>query len=58
MEKPPMLSKPHDRSFEAFKEWLTQFDHHTDPEAEDHLSEEELRKAWRIFWSGQEEGGE
>jgi hypothetical protein len=53
MDKQPMLSRPRDRSFEAFKEWLN-----LDPEGKDALSEEELRKAWTIFWSGQEKEGE
>lgn len=55
-----LLSRPKDRSFEAFKAWFQEFVKHLTgrEELDGTVTDESLRKLWKKFWAAAEEKGE
>ena len=45
--------RPADNSLESFKEFIRAAALALDPDASDHLTEEQWRQAWQAFWGDQ-----
>lgn len=56
-EKKVILSRPKDKSLEAFKSWIGEISAHLLGDKESTMTEEKWEKAWKEFWSKNEQSG-
>jgi uncharacterized protein YaaR (DUF327 family) len=49
--KKPILSRPKDKSLEAYKAWIKEFVKSLGGSSEDDMTEEQWVEGWKKFWS-------
>ena len=49
-DKKPFLSRPKDRTLEAYKAWMLEIINHIAPNAKKTMTEEKWLAGWKKFW--------